>query len=129
MDRYNVFLFMASLSAFLGVAMGAFGAHMMRATLGSEMMAVYQTAVNYQMWHALGLSMVAILLRFNPDSMLLAWAGWLLVTGIILFSGSLYALSISGVRWLGAVTPLGGTSFLIAWILIMVFAVQSGMNN
>jgi uncharacterized membrane protein YgdD (TMEM256/DUF423 family) len=102
--------------------MGAFGAHALRAALTPDMMVVYHTAVNYHMWHALGLGLVAVSSLNDPQSLLLRWAGWLMCVGIVLFSGSLYALSISGIKWLGAITPLGGSAFLIAWLLLAIFA-------
>ena len=121
----NPFFLLASISAFGGVAMGAFGAHGLRSTLTPELMMVYQTAVNYQMWHALGLGIVATLMQNHSNSKLLYYAGWCMFGGIIVFSGSLYLLSISGTRWLGAITPLGGMSFLIAWALLAIFSLKS----
>ncbi len=105
--------------------MGAFGAHALRPGFSNKMMEVYQTAVDYQMWHALGLVLIGILLRFYRESKLLHWAGWLMFFGIVVFSGSLYTLSISGMRWLGAITPLGGISFLAAWVLMAKFSFNS----
>ena len=100
---------------FLAVGAGAFGAHALKARLAPDVLAVYQTAVQYHVWHALGLLAVGILLRQHPGSRTLALAGWLLVAGIVLFSGSLYALALTGVRGLGAITPLGGVAFLGGW--------------
>ena len=121
---YQTLLFRAASAALLAVAMGAFGAHALRGALTADMMAVYHTAVNYHMWHALGLGLVAMLSLHYPQSLLLRWAGWLMCAGIVLFSGSLYALSISGIKWLGAITPLGGSAFLIAWLLLALFALK-----
>ncbi len=121
---YQTFLFLAASAALLAVAMGAFGAHALRTALTADMMAVYHTAVNYHMWHALGLGLVAALSFQYPQSLLLRWAGWLMCVGIVLFSGSLYALSISGIKWLGAITPFGGSAFLIAWLLLALFALK-----
>ncbi|NOQ16328.1 MAG: DUF423 domain-containing protein, partial [Methyloprofundus sp.] len=104
---HPIFLFLSALSAFLAVAMGAFGAHALKAILSPEMLAVYKTAVTYQMWHALGLGLLAFLRAQNPESALINYAGWLMFSGIMLFSGSLYLLSLSGVKWLGMITPLG----------------------
>ena len=118
----QTFLFLGSISAFGGVAMGAFGAHVLRSKLIPRMLEVYQTAVDYQLWHALGLIFIGLLLRFDQESKLLRWAGWLMFGGIVVFSGSLYALSITGTHWLGAVTPFGGVSFLVAWILVARFS-------
>ena len=120
MDR--VFIVVGALSGFLAVALGAFGAHALRARLTSDMLDVFQTGVTYQMYHALALVGVGILLgRFSIDgSTWLTWSGWLFVAGTLLFSGSLYVLSLSGITWMGAITPLGGVSFLAAWLLLAV---------
>lgn len=120
----SLFLFLGSLSAFFGVAMGAFGAHGLKSVISPEMLAVYQTGVTYQMWHALGLSGIALVQRHAPDSRLINWAGWLMFTGIILFSGSLYLLTLLDLKWLGMITPLGGLSFLAAWLMLTLFATQ-----
>ena len=108
-------LVLAAAFLFAAVGLGAFGAHALRARLAPDLMAVYQTAVQYHFWHALGLLAVAILLMQKPESAALAAAAWLLVVGLVLFCGSLYALAFTGVRGLGAVTPLGGAAFLMAW--------------
>lgn len=100
---------------FVAVGLGAFGAHALKARLAPDLMAVYQTAVQYHFWHALGLLVVAVLLLLRPESGALAAAAWLLVAGLLLFSGSLYALALTGVRGLGAVTPIGGVALLAAW--------------
>ncbi|MGR8930846.1 MAG: DUF423 domain-containing protein [Gammaproteobacteria bacterium] len=112
------FLFVAALAGFTGVGMGAFGAHGLKHVLSEHYLDVYKTAVNYQMWHALLLALVALL----PKQRLLIWAGWCLITGIVLFSGSLYLLAISKVSWLGMVTPFGGVAFLLAWGLLACVA-------
>jgi len=106
--------------AFLAVALGAFGAHVLGDKLSTEMMSVYHTGDQYQMYHALALIAVGILLRLHPDSRLLSAAGWLFAVGIVLFLGSLYALSISGVKVLGAITPIGGLCFLAGWICFIL---------
>lgn len=118
------FLLLGALSALIGVGMGAFGAHGLKAVISPEMLAVYQTGVTYQMYHALGLIGVALIQRQAPDSKLLHWAGWLMFAGIVLFSGSLYALALLNHTWLGMVTPFGGVCFLTAWLLITLFAAQ-----
>lgn len=120
----SVFLLLSAVCGFLGVAMGAFGAHGLKAILSEEMLAVYKTAVDYQMWHALGLGFIAVLYHHNPEMALLKWAGWLMLVGIVLFSGSLYLLAILNIKWLGMITPLGGVAFLLAWLLLAVFAFQ-----
>jgi uncharacterized membrane protein YgdD (TMEM256/DUF423 family) len=104
---------------FVAVALGAFGAHALRARLSSDMLTIFETAVRYQVYHALGLFAVAFLAEKHPSALVTA-AGWSLCLGILVFSGSLYVLSMSGVRWLGAITPIGGTAFLVGWILLLV---------
>jgi uncharacterized membrane protein YgdD (TMEM256/DUF423 family) len=118
----SIFLFFGAFSALIGVGMGAFGAHGLKNVISPEMLAVYQTGVNYQMWHALGLIGIALLRRHEAESRLLNWAGWLMLIGIVLFSGSLYLLAVMDVKQLGMITPFGGVSFLIAWLLLAVYA-------
>ena len=113
MDR--LFFVLGALSGFVSVAAGAFGAHALRARLDPEALAVFETGARYQMYHAFGLLAVAWAVSRWPGP----WAGragGLFVAGTLLFSGSLYALALSGVRWLGAITPLGGVAFLAGWI-------------
>jgi uncharacterized membrane protein YgdD (TMEM256/DUF423 family) len=112
-------LILAATLLFIAVAAGAFGAHALRASLAPDLLAVYQTAVQYHFWHALGLLAVGILLVLRPADGSLAAAAWLLVAGVILFSGSLYALALTGVRGLGAVTPFGGVALLGAWAMVI----------
>ena len=100
---------------FVAVALGAFGAHALRSKLAPDLMAVFQTAVQYHFWHALGLLAVGILLAQKPESGMLAAAAWLLVAGIVIFCGSLYVLALTGTRGWGAMAPVGGTAFLAAW--------------
>jgi uncharacterized membrane protein YgdD (TMEM256/DUF423 family) len=118
----RVFITLAGLSGFLAVAAGAFGAHAVRDRLSADMLQVFQTGVAYQMYHALALLAVGILLaRFSVDgSPWLTAAGWLFVGGTVLFSGNLYGLSLSGTTWLGAITPLGGVAFLLGWLALLV---------
>jgi uncharacterized membrane protein YgdD (TMEM256/DUF423 family) len=120
MDR--LFITLGALSGFLAVAAGAFGAHALRDRLTTAMLDVFQTGVTYQMYHALALVGVGILLaRFSIDgSAWLTAAGWLFVGGSVLFSGSLYALSLTGTTWLGAITPLGGLAFLAGWLAVAI---------
>jgi uncharacterized membrane protein YgdD (TMEM256/DUF423 family) len=108
-------LALGALLAFAAVALGAFGAHALRARLAPDMAAVWQTAVQYHGWHALALVAVGLVLLQRPEATAVAIAGWLFVAGVVLFSGSLYALALTGVRALGAVTPLGGVAFLAGW--------------
>jgi uncharacterized membrane protein YgdD (TMEM256/DUF423 family) len=102
---------------FLSVAFGAFGAHALKSKLTPEMLTIFEVGVRYQTYHALGLFVVAWFSERN-FSIVLPAAGWFFVAGIILFSGSLYALSLTGTRWFGAITPIGGLCFLIGWACI-----------
>jgi uncharacterized membrane protein YgdD (TMEM256/DUF423 family) len=110
----RLFFFLGSLSAGIAVALGAFGAHALKARLSPEMLAVYDTGVRYQMFHALALLAVAWAGTRWPGS-LVTTSGWLFVAGTVLFSGSLLALSLTGVRGLGAITPIGGVAWLVGW--------------
>ena len=108
---------------FLAVALGAFGAHGLRQRLSPEMLAIFETGVRYHVHHALALLAVAWVADKNPESFANA-AGWAFTLGIVVFSGSLYILSISGIRWLGAVTPLGGVALLVGWVLLFLAAAR-----
>jgi len=103
----------------LGVLLGAFGAHALKASLSADMLDVYKTGVEYQFYHSLGLLLIG-LIGYQIKSKWLNWSGLLLIIGIILFSGSLYALSISGIKILGVITPIGGLSFVAGWICLAV---------
>ena len=116
----STFVSIGALSAFFGVALGAFGAHGLKAVLSADALAVYQTGVTYQMWHSLGLVGIGLLQAQMPESSRIAWAGRFMGIGILLFSGSLYLLALLGLRWLGMITPVGGLCFLIAWLLLCV---------
>lgn len=111
------FLTLAALSGFIAVALGAFGAHGLRDRLSPEMLAVFEVGVRYQMYHALALLGVSLAIERAPTPTLVA-AGWAFVAGTIVFCGSLYTLTWTGQRWLGAVTPLGGIAFLAGWALL-----------
>jgi uncharacterized membrane protein YgdD (TMEM256/DUF423 family) len=100
--------------------LGAFGAHGLKTKLTVEMLAVYQTGVHYHLFHALGLLAVGLVATQIADSVWLKWSGWLMLAGIILFSGSLYMLSVSGLRGLVMVTPFGGLAFIAAWIVFVI---------
>ncbi len=121
----KLFLILGSVNGFLAVALGAFGAQGLKARISPELLAVYETAVQYHMTHALALLAVGTLARWLPGSAQLQWAGWLFLVGIILFSGSLYLLSAAGLVWLGPITPIGGTAFLAGWILLAVAAFRA----
>lgn len=119
MDR--TFLLIGALAGFIGVALGAFGAHGLRSRLSADMLAVFETGVRYQMYHALAILIVA-LAAARLDGWLIRAAGWLFTGGIVLFSGSLYALALSGLTVLGAVTPIGGLAFLAGWACLAIAA-------
>jgi len=106
---------LGAIAMFTAVALGAFGAHALKARLTPDMTAVWQTAVQYHAWHALALLAVGILMLQDPGRPGLAWVAWLFVAGIALFSGSLYVLALTGVRGLGAITQLGGVAWLAGW--------------
>ncbi len=111
----KVFITLASLSGMLAVVLGAFGAHALKGRLDDYALGVFQTAVQYHFYHSFALLAVGILALSQPQTALLKSSGWLFLFGILVFSGSLYLLSITGVRWLGAVTPLGGLAFIAGW--------------
>ena len=112
------FLSVGAVSALIAVAAGAFGAHALRSRLEPASLAIFETAARYQMYHALALIAVAFALSQWPAGRSAVWAGWLFVAGTLLFSGSLYLLALSGVRWLGAITPLGGVAFMLGWLCL-----------
>lgn len=121
----KILLLFGSLAMLLAVALGAFGAHILKGRLDPELLAIYQTAVQYHAWHALGLLATGLLARQWPTSQPLQWAGGLMIAGLLLFSGSLYALSLTGIRNLGAITPLGGVAWLAAWLLLAVAVIRA----
>jgi uncharacterized membrane protein YgdD (TMEM256/DUF423 family) len=107
------------------VALGAFGAHALKARLAPELLAVYHTAVQYHFWHALALFGVALAWPHFPDTSWLRAAGWLFVAGLVLFCGSLYALALGAPRQTGLVTPIGGLCFILAWLATAVAALRA----
>jgi len=113
----RIFFGLGSILAGIAVGLGAFGAHSLRGTLSPEDLVTFETGVRYQMYHALALLGVAWAVT-QWETVLLEWTGWLFVLGILVFSGSLYILVLTGQRWLGAVTPLGGLAFILGWILL-----------
>jgi uncharacterized membrane protein YgdD (TMEM256/DUF423 family) len=124
MNSERLFLALGALSAFIGVAAGAFGAHGLKSRLSTEMLVIFETGVRYQMYHAFALLIVAwASSRFSGS--LLVTSGWLFVVGTILFSGSLYLLSLTETRWLGAITPLGGLAFLGGWLCLIWAALKN----
>jgi uncharacterized membrane protein YgdD (TMEM256/DUF423 family) len=121
----RTFLALGAVSGLVGVAAGAFGAHGLKARLGPEMLAIFETGARYQMYHALALVAAAWAAERFPGTAA-TWAGWLFVAGTVIFSGSLYALALTGVRVLGAVTPIGGVAFLAGWAALAVAALRGG---
>lgn len=122
----KLFLTMGSIAMALAVALGAFGAHGLKSRLTQEMLNIFETGVQYHFYHAIGLLIVGLVTHYLPDSALLKWSGWLMVGGILIFSGSLYILATSGLRWLGAITPVGGLCFIASWVLLAL-AVWKGL--
>jgi uncharacterized membrane protein YgdD (TMEM256/DUF423 family) len=120
----KTFIMIGAMNAFLAVAFGAFGAHGLKDKLEPKYLDIWQTGVTYQMFHAIGILVAGLLLSKVADSSLFTWSGWLMLIGIILFSGSLYVLSLTKIGVLGAITPLGGVCFLAAWVLIILGAVK-----
>jgi uncharacterized membrane protein YgdD (TMEM256/DUF423 family) len=123
MDR--TFFLIGSLAAGLAVALGAFGAHALSERLTEDMLATFEIGVRYNFYHALALLAVAFAIGRWPGSGAAVWAGWLFVGGIVIFSGSLYVLTLTGARWLGAVTPIGGVLLIAGW-LCLAWAAYSG---
>ena len=123
MDR--TFIIFAALFGGLGVALGAFGAHALRDRLSVDMLAIFETGVRYQVYHALALFGVVLAIARWPQSSLPVAAGWLFIVGIVIFSGSLYLLALSGARWWGAVTPIGGVAFLAGWLSLLIVALRN----
>jgi len=121
----RIFLITGSICAMLAVILGAFGAHGLKTRLTTEMMAVYQTGVQYHFYHGLGLILIGILAFHLPASTWIKWSGWLMLVGLILFSGSLYTLAITGIRWLGAITPVGGVALILSWLFLAIAAYKS----
>jgi len=117
------FIATAAILMFTGVAAGAFGAHGLKQMLSADMLAIWQTAVTYQMVHGLGMLALGIMLQ-QQDNALLRKAAWAMLAGVIIFSGSLYALALTGVRILGAITPIGGVALLAGWAMLAWAAIR-----
>lgn len=120
----KIFVVLGSLSAFLGVGLGAFGAHGLKTKVTPEMLAVWQTGVLYHLVHALGLLLIGILCHLMPEAATARNAGWAILLGTVLFSGSLYLMVLTGIKPLGMITPFGGIAFLLGWLLLGVAAWQ-----
>lgn len=118
MKNQKILLF-GAISMALAVSLGAFGAHALKNVLSAEMLTIYHTGVEYQFYHSLGLLLVG-LIGYQVKSNLIGWAGILLLIGIVLFSGSLYVLTLTGIKSLGAITPIGGLSFIAGWVCLAV---------
>ncbi|WP_027723964.1 DUF423 domain-containing protein [Tuberibacillus calidus] len=123
---FKLFTVLGALNAFLSIALGAFGAHGLKDKLNAYYMDIYHTGVQYHMMHAIGLLIVGLLAeRLSSQAGLLGWAGWLMFVGIVLFSGSLYALSVTKIGVLGAITPVGGVLFLVSWLLVVISVIRA----
>ncbi len=116
----KLFLLLGSANAMLAVMLGAFGAHALKARLDENMLKIFHTGVEYHFYHALGLILIGIIAINIPVNIWIKNSGWMMFAGIILFSGSLYFLSILNVRWLGMITPLGGLLFILAWLSLCI---------
>lgn len=114
----KILLVSGAILAGMGVLLGAFGAHGLKKTMSMEMMEIYKTAVDYHFIHAIGILLTGLFLLHYPDSKILLWAGISFIIGIVLFSGSLYGLSLTEFRKLGMITPVGGLAFIIGWFLM-----------
>ncbi|MEF8792402.1 DUF423 domain-containing protein [Thiohalorhabdus sp.] len=125
MTSARLFLVLGALVAALGVGLGAFGAHGLKERLSADMLAVFETGVRYHLVHALGLIAVALTAFHLGETGWFKGAGWVMVVGLVIFPGTLYALALGGPRWLGAVTPLGGTAFIVAWVLLAVAVLRA----
>ena len=121
----RIFLAVGAISAFVAVAAGAFGAHGLKNRLSPDMLAVFETGVRYQMYHAFALIVAAWAQTRWPGTLTIT-SGWFFLAGTVLFSGSLYLLSLTGLRWLGAITPLGGLAFLVGWLCLAWAALRQG---
>ena len=121
----KLFLAIGAIAMLWAVALGAFGAHALKAQIAPELIAVYHTGVEYHFYHALGLLAVGLVAQRLPDSNWLRASGWLMLAGIVIFSGSLYLLALTGIRAFGAVTPIGGVAFMVAWVMFSVAVVKS----
>ena len=114
----RIFLTIASMFGGISVVFGAFASHALKDRLSDKSLAIWETGTKYQMYHALALMLVAILLSRFPNSTLLIVSGYAFTAGVFIFSGSLYALTLTGIKWLGAITPIGGLAFIIGWLCL-----------
>jgi uncharacterized membrane protein YgdD (TMEM256/DUF423 family) len=123
MSRHLIVI--ACVFGLLAVVTGAFGAHGLKNRLAPELMSAYQTGVQYHFYHALALLACGILMRTGMDNSAMRMSAYAFIAGMVLFSGSLYLLAITGVRWLGAITPLGGVAFIAGWLFLMLGVLRS----
>ncbi len=114
------FVVIAAVSGLLAVVLGAFAAHGLKGKIEAPLLAAFQTGVHYQFYHTLALLLLALVSLHLPQSGALYWSGWAFIAGIVLFSGSLYGLALGGPSWLGPITPLGGLSFILGWLLLLL---------
>lgn len=125
MNTAKIFITLGCVNAMFAVILGAFGAHALKSRLAENMLAVYHTGVQYHLYHALGLIVAGLIIMQTAPIVWFKSAGWLMFAGIIFFSGSLYLLSITQLRWLGMITPIGGMAFIIAWGLMFTGIIKS----
>ncbi|MEW5799754.1 MAG: DUF423 domain-containing protein [Bacteroidota bacterium] len=124
----KIFFTIGAALGFTGVVLGAFGAHALKSAVAPDMLAVFETGVRYQMYHAFGLIAVGLMVRFS-DHRLLSFAGWSFTAGIVLFSGSLYAMTFTGIKIFGMITPFGGLAFLFGWTCLFFSALKIKKEN
>ena len=119
----KIFLFIGSILAGLSVAGGAFASHALKDRLSDRFLEIFETGTKYQMYHALALILVALLLNSQENPLItMVGAGYAFIIGILIFSGSLYALSLTGIKWLGAIAPIGGAALIIGWLSLAIAA-------
>jgi len=121
----RIFFALAAILGGLAVALGAFGAHALEGRVEARLLEVFETGVRYQFYHALALIAVVVAISHWPNSNLPIIAGWLFVAGIVIFSGSLYLMTFTGIRWLGAITPIGGVAFIAGWLCLVFTALRA----
>ena len=124
MDRHITWIIIGSVLAALVVSIGAFGAHGLKSKVSSEDLVIFETGVRYQMYHSLGLILIGIL-GFHFPSNIIQLPAALFIIGIIIFSGTLYLIPLTGLRWLGAITPIGGTALIAGWIALVYNIIKS----
>lgn len=124
MDRYTIWIITGSIFAALAVLFGAFGAHGLKSRISAEDLIIFETGVRYQMYHALALILLG-LITMNPNTAITNLTFGLFVTGIFIFSGTLYLIPLTGLRWLGAITPIGGTALIAGWISLIYNLIKS----